>query len=434
MLKFNNPAINVILALVIAHCLNDLLSTPVIGSIPITPVQVTIFISIIYLIFLGRKLQSRIIKRLFVPLYIYFIVIIISTILTFIEFRQFELYVLTLGFNLLLLRSLAPYLEMGFISSDLKKLVLILIYLIVILVVVPGLYEAITRSHLLQTQKGISANIFYVRALFTDKIEFGSMLGLLVFMLILLLEIIKTTFARIIIIFLIMVSLLLTFFSFSSTAIIGIISGSIVLYLYNIKAIFVKSFLAVLVLFVAYSFISDTPLFEEQVRSYNLKYSLNIERYDERNFRYLSFVKGFESFVKNPFFGSGVSQSQVIIQKLLGTKKQINPHNIISTELIDYGLLGTFFLCLFLFKLYRLMTVNRLVYLGPPHLYFLQRLVLAVGILVLFRLVLYYHRFDQTIYFLWVALLIATYGTYSRILFELKKKSSEVIISNEIVA
>lgn len=414
MLKFQNPACYVLIALFLAHCFNDLLSTPLIGGFPITPVQIVILLSTLYLIIKGGKLNSKRVSKIFTPAYLYLIVIAISTILTFIEHGQFEVYVLTFGFNLMLLRFLAPLLSNGLSATDVKNVVLIFCYLIFLLCVIPGLVEFITRTTLLPTQKGISSNIFYIRGLFTDKIEFGTILGVLIFILVLILESRTSTFGKIIIISLIFISTLLIFFSFSSTAIVGTVSGIVVLFMSRVRGIFFKAFASVLLIFVLYSIIEDTPLFEEQVKSYELKYSLNVDRYDERNFRYLSFVKGFDSFFENPFFGSGVSQSQVVIQQLLGTRKQVNPHNILSTELIDYGLFGTVFMAIFLYRLYKLMTLDYIGCKNEPHLFFLHRLVLALGVLLMFRLTLYYHRFDQTIYFLWIALLIATYGTAIR--------------------
>jgi hypothetical protein len=414
-LKFQNPACYILLMLVFAHCINDIFTTPILGNIPVTPVQVTIMGSIIYLLIYSRKLTSRLIRSIFVPAYFYLGFIFISTVISYIDTEHLELYLLTLGFNLFLLRLLAPFLVEGFSVQDTRNFVLSLCTVLFFFAILPGSYEFVTRSYILPTKKGLSSNVFYVRGFFTDKLELGTALGIMIFMLILLTESIHANFKRILIFGLTLVAAVLVFFSFSTTAIVGIISGAAVLLFFNIRGIFIKTFFSLLIIYLGYTLVSETNLFEEQVRSYQLKYTLNVERYEEKNFRYLSFVKGLERFLDKPFFGNGVSQSQVIIQEVLGTKKQVNPHNFLVTELIDYGLVGTVFISFFLYRLYKLLRFSIYDYSGHPHVQFFNKLSLALGILVLFRLVLYYHRFDQTIYFFFAALLMTTYGMIRKI-------------------
>lgn len=415
MLKFENPALKPFIILFFAFSFSDALSTPILGGIPITPVQ----IAILYGIFiLKRKRNVSIIPTPIIniqwPILIYYSIIILSTLLVWFDFGL-NVSFLTIGFNLYWFLTMLPFLSKGINESDILKFLRLLQGIILFVTVPSGLYELITHTHVLSTQYGLAENTFYLRGFHIDKLEFGSMLacGSFISLVNFIIEPgFKKKLFNMIVLFL--TTFLITF-SFSTTSILGMITGIALILLFKSKRMLLLLPFLIAIGYIGKELILETELYSDLSKAYELKYTLSVEQYEEKNFRYSAILTALEKFQDAPFFGYGVGRSGEIIMEKLIEEKPINSHNLIADELIEYGLIGFIPLIIFLVRLYRLLFIQikkQLVFFIYYEAFFL--LAFALGFFLIFRFMLYYHRFDQTFYFIWAAFVIASYGTFIR--------------------
>jgi O-Antigen ligase len=333
----------------------------------------------------------------------YFFIIISNTIFDW--DKNPSLLFVSIGFNLLWLMSVLPLLSMGIEQEDWRKFCNLILLVVFIVTIPSGCIELITGKNVLDTQYGISSDIFYLRGLHIDKLEFGSILSLAGFIAFvdLVTKSPQTQYRTWKISIVVLVSLLLTF-SFSTTSMLGFASGIFVILLYMNRKYLVYVPVIALLSFMASQIVQNTSLFQSQQSSYQLKYKLNIEMYDEKNFRYLAIDAALDKIQESFIMGYGVGQSGAIIKKALGTEKEINTHNFFGNELLDYGLLGFIPITIFLYIVFKLSFRVRPD--QPTYINQMSLLNKATSVFLMFRFMLYYHRFDQAFYVIWVALVV----------------------------
>lgn len=399
-LKYKNPGMLSVAILFIAFSFNDWYSLTF--GFP-TPIQLAIVFGIY------NNLRYRVMMRsgynstaLIVLALLYLFIVITYTIMDW-SHNPSTLFV-SIGFNLFWLLSALPLLSIGIEKEDWRKLCTVFLLVVSVITIPSGYLELFLGRNILDTRLGLSDDIFYLRGLHIDKLEFGSILSLAGF--IAFVDVVskdENQYKPWKIAILALVSILLVF-SFSTTSMLGFGAGICIIMLYMNKKYFIYAPLLLGIGYLFYSILQNTSLYHSQQSSYELKYKLNVEMYDQKNFRYLAIEAAEKKIEENLFFGYGVGQSGKVIQELLGSEKDINTHNFIGNELLDYGLLG--FTPLFVF-------IVLLIYLSfkvpedkTPYLNQMNLVVKAVAVFLLFRFFLYYHRFDQAFYVIWAALVV----------------------------
>lgn len=404
-LKFENPGVLSITLLFIAFSFNDWWS--IVIGLP-TPIQLIIIWGIYYHITFNIKNKENNYKILTLLLLTYLMYILLFS---FFDFNNtINLTFITIAFNIIYLISLFPLLASGVSEKDYNKFTLIAQIVITIISCPPGLYEVITHSNFIDTKYGISEELFYLRGLHIDKLEFGSIMafGGFISLITYLNSNLNRNRKKYSLILFFFTTFLLTF-SYSTTSILGYAVGVFIIILkLSKKKLLYLPFLIVLI-FLGKDMISATELFQEQQKSYELKYTLNVEAADEKNFRWIAIQKSLEAFSNNPIFGHGSETNGLILKELMHTSKSINSHNIFANELVNFGIIGFSPLLIYLISLYffsfKANNIDKL------YVKELSLLVKSIGAFTFFRLMLYYHRFDQTFYIMWGALTIMYIGT-----------------------
>ena len=411
MLDFKNPALRPFIILIFAFSFNDALSTPLFNGIPITPVQIAIFYGIYYTMKWRVGYIHIKIGNLKKSIGLYYMVVVLSTIYMSYTY-QLNLSFLTVGFNMLWFFRVLPLLAQGLEEEDIEKFFRLFLKIIVFVTVPSGFYELFTHSHILSFSADLEKDIFYLQGFHSDKLEFASMLATGSF--ISLSNLLNTGEKKDnrFNVFALILCTVLILFSFSTTSILGMAAGIAVIFIYkSTKTIY---YIPVFILF-AYLFngvLQNSTIYKQQTNAYELKYSLNVDKYEERNFRYLALVAAMKKTMDAPILGYGVGRSGYVVQEEMASNKVVNSHNFFANELLDYGFVGFILLFIFLWQLYRLLfSIPNALVKQYSYLDLLHKVTVALSVFMLFRFVLYYHRFDQTYYFIWAALIVACYGT-----------------------
>ncbi|MBC7486853.1 MAG: O-antigen ligase family protein [Cytophagaceae bacterium] len=413
MLEFKNPVLKPFIVLIFAFSFNDALSTPLFNGIPVTPVQIAVLYGIYYTLSWKVSFVNIEINDLKKSIGLYYLVLVTSTI--YMSSSGLNLSFLTVGFNVLWFFRMLPFLSYGFLNQgDIDKFLRLFLKIIVFITVPSGLYELITHTHILSFSADLEKDIFYLQGFHSDKLEFASMLATGCFISLSNIfkdgEKVDDRFNKVA--FFLCAFLIL--FSFSTTSILGMCAGIAVIMMYkSVKTLVYIPVLALLGFGVVY-FIKDSNIYKQQTSAYELKYSLNVDKYEERNFRYMALEAAAEKIVEAPIFGYGVGQSGYLIQEHLKLNKVINSHNFFANELLDYGLIGFSMLFIFLWQLYRLLLkIPNSIVVQYASFDVIHKVTLALAAFMPFRFFLYYHRFDQTYYFIWASLIVICYGTLS---------------------
>jgi O-antigen ligase len=403
--RFENPGLLSLSILFIAFSFNDFWSINF--GLP-TPIQVAILWGIYYNFKKSCTKTNNSYWLLLVSMSCYLIMYLTITVIDFDINPNF--YVVSIIFNSLFLFSLLPFLASGCVQSDWNKLVIIIQVVVSVISVPPAMYELITHQNFITAQTGLAENVFYLRGLHLDKLEFGSIMALGSFISIIqFFNTENTQKYRNFSVLLFSVCTLLLAFSYSTTSIMGFVTGlTLILFFVNKKILW---YMPIFLLFgwLAKDIVMQTSLFAEQQANYELKYKLNVEMADERNFRKIAIEKSLLAFEKEPWLGYGIEKNAEVTQKLMLSDKPVNSHNIFANELVNMGILGFApLLCYVLFLYFFSFQSSKNT---PQYVRDIGLIAKAIGIFTAFRFILYYHRFDQTFYGIWAALVVLFIGT-----------------------
>lgn len=418
-LNFENPVFKPILALFFASSFNDWWAITI--GIP-TPVQLALFYGIYTFVFSYKITAPNLFLKIKGLMLFYLTVITVSTCSLIYFSGDLDITVFTILINMLWLITSLPFLSIGFTNEDILLFLKYVSYIIFFITIPFGMYEFITHKSFLNTNYGLSEGVFYVRGLHIDKIEYASMLSLGVFIGVASLGKKIKEFPLVYIYMLIFLCVLLIVISYSTTAIMGLVLGTALILLQGVRKGGGAIFLVGLVFFIAFEIISTTDLFKNLLSSYDLKYELNVTQATERNYRYMSWDAAIRQIEENPIWGYGIGHSGKVVQaffikdlnyftnQYINLSKEVNTHNLFFNELLDYGIIGALPLFIILvFFYYYVFSGGFQEYSNEVDL--LNKLVLGLSVLLAFRFVLYYHRFDQSIYLLWASLLMGLRAT-----------------------
>jgi O-antigen ligase len=278
-------------------------------------------------------------------------------------------------------------------STDYLKFFKLLLIGLVFTVLLPGLYEHITQESLLTNNTVQFIKFFYLRAFTTDKIDFGFNLIMIIACCLVLFKRNKT-FIKLLFCLLIGMSLFFLVLSFSSTNILGLLFSVLFYLLFYSKQKVVGLFFVSLAFFVLLLLTSDFT------KHYEEKAEVAENGAGDKEFRSRAVIESVGFFADSPFFGHGAEMEGFLLEQKIGwLGKSVSSHNFIS-EFTNYGLLGGFpALLLFTYIVY-------LIYKRPDKNRELFLFWLLISGPLLARLLLYYHRFDKPLYFLWFAIAI----------------------------
>lgn len=406
-----NPVTYSLILLIVFQSVNDWFS---INFGAPTPVQLILVGSILFNLQHSFKRIAK--TKIEHFLIIYGLVVLVHTCLADLDGGGISILI-----NLTWLISSIPLLSAGFNANDWKYLKRT-IFLTVTLITIPsGFYELYNHAHILQTKYGLVEAVFYIRGLHIDKLEFGTFLAIGIFLsfnslFISAEKLSLKSYLALLIIFCSAVVLILS--SFSMTSIIGVGIGIISLLLVAKRYVMLLLVTSVAVPILVFQ-IQKTDIYKEQQRAYELKYDQSVTNIDESNFRYLSFNVAIDAFFEKPIFGYGIGESGEVVRKRLKLSKNINPHNIIANELLDFGLIGMIPLVLILIKVFKASVLRIEPNKGRQIGFLIEMRNVLTGLtfFMFTRLILYYHRFDQTFYLIWVALAVVIYSTYKNFLY-----------------
>lgn len=423
MFKFKNPALTHLFLLYLANTFNDF----VVINLHILPSPTQLVILYGYTVFFitNPKYFPREFQKLRNIISIYIALVIISCLYVSLKLDALQLNMITIGGNVLWLIGIIPMAYEGIGQDDMIKFFRLILIITLLFVVVPGLYELITRKQII-VELDENSSLFYLKGFTSDKLEFGNILACGIFISLSCL-LAKVKIHRQLFIFCLCLFTLLILFSFSTTSILGVTAGILVLFLIKFKNNLLPILLFVALLSGTFFVLRSTQIFENQINEYNLKYTKNVDQADENNFRYLAFVAGFHLIPQQPIFGYGANSAGDVIRtylrkrnvdkdSTLTLRNSVNAHDFFINELIDYGLVGFSLLFTFIFSFFRL-SFKKLRPIRRPHTYLivLKQVCVCLSVYMIFRFTLYYHRFDQTFYFIWIVLIVMMKGTEKKL-------------------
>jgi O-antigen ligase len=420
-LKFDNPVFKPLLILFAASSFNDWWSISI--GIP-TPVQLALLYGIYTFGFKYKVNAVNHFKGLRLTILIYLFVIGLSTLYIYYMNSAFNLAFVTVLFNMIWIVLAMPYLSLGFKEEDIVKFFKLVTYIILFVTIPFGLIELITHKSFMNVDYGLSSEIFYVRGLHIDKLEFAGILAWAIFIVVSFLDQRRKELSYIYLFTLLFLSFLLISVSYSSTAILGALSGVLLIVFRGSKKSLIMLPAIAVVLLVTYLLLSTTTLFNELLASYDLKYELNVNQSSERNFRIMSWEASIEQIFDSPIVGYGIGSSGKVVQEYfisnlnyftndyLDLSKEINTHNLLFNEMLDYGLVGTLPLFIALFIIYSyLFNSSSAGYKNNQGIVLLKNVCIGLSVLLLLRFILYYHRYDQTLYVIWMVLMMGLKAT-----------------------
>ena len=430
--RFENKAFIPITLLFVAFLFNDWWSVQF--GFP-TPIQVVILGTILfYWRNFFASVRVPIVRRVRQFIYLYVVYVWISTAIVYFEYGYFDQTSLTITFNLLFVQVLMPYLVKGFSEYEMKTITKIIFFGIIFITIPSGIYEYVTDQNILKTVYGLSPNVFYLRGLHIDKLEFGSVLAVGGFLALGQVPARKTW--SLLFAFVFMLCSLLILLTYSTTTIVGYVLGLLIMLPYFKKTIHRIPILVGMIALVVV-FVSNSRLFEQQLESYNVKYKLNVVYAAESNFRLRALEAGVEKFNESPIFGNGIGRSGIVIYDYFRSIpdmwfyprfdifENVNSHNIFINEILDFGIIGFLPLFLLLYFTYRLLFRKIPPVNTDSYNYSFFLAVKAISVLTFCRFILYYHRFDQAFYVFFISFAIIIFGYMRNKSLELKMSANE---------
>jgi O-antigen ligase len=423
MFKFKNPAVTHLLLLYTANTFNDF----AVINLHIFPSPTQVVILYGYSVFFvsnplpfPREFQKL---RHIITIYLGFI--IISCIYVSIQQNALQLIMFTIGANVLWLIGIIPLAYQGIGEDDMIKFFKIVLIVTIIFVAIPGFYEFITGKQII-VELEEDSGLFYLKGFTSDKLEFGNILACGIFISL------SCLFAKIrqyrrFFVFCLVTFTFLIVFSFSTTSVLGLAAGLLILFYIRFKRNLVPILLFLSLLIGGFFLVRNSTIFQNQIDEYNLKYTKNINQASENNFRYLAVEAGFHLIPEQPILGHGANSSGDVIRtylkkrnvnndSTLSLKNSVNAHDFFINELIDYGLVGFCLLFAFVYSFFKL-SFKKLRRIETSHTYLivLKQVCVCLSMYMIFRFVLYYHRFDQTFYFVWIVLIVMMKGTEKKL-------------------
>lgn len=419
-LSFRNPVFLPLIVLFFAATFNDWWAITI--GLP-TPVQGALLFGIYFFLFRYKTSIYHHFKQLRLLLILYLIMVGISTFYIYVTTDFFNITFITILINVLWVILAMPFLSLGFEEEDIIKFLKYVSYIIFFITIPVGLIEFITHKSFMSTDYGLTGQLFYVRSLHIDKIEFGCTLAWGIFIAVSFLGKKEKYFPSYFLVTLLFVSILLLSASFSTTSIFGVAAGCFCIVMQSNKKVLMVTPFVALVLFFSFELLKDTVLFSNILSSYDLKYQLNVTESEDRNYRYMSWDAAIHEIAESPIAGYGIGNSGKVVQhhfinnlhyftnQYLDLTREVNTHNLLFNEMLDFGLLGFMpLLCVLIILYYFAFDLSNPYYIHDGY-NILKKVLIAFGILLLFRFVLYYHRFDQTVYIIWMALVMGLRAT-----------------------
>ncbi len=320
---------------------------------------------------------------------------------------------LTNGANIIWIFTVGSALSQGITKDDITKF----IYGILFLGLIPllsGLYELSQSQHIMHggfAERGVGS-FFWVRGFHNDKVDFVSGLAPAVFVAFLLILRQRSKTWYLLPYF--SLSMYVIFFSFSTTGILGVVSGLIFLILFFGTFRVKIGMLIVVVSTVLFLIVSiNTDMGSFFIKQYLIKYEhqSNSETLQTGNARYAMGLICLREFINSPIFGVGFGgHVNIIYHELGGWGGQGNAHSILSVP-ADLGLTGTIPFFLFWAGLYAFV-FRSITQLDRYHIdkdvSILLQLSSALSIFVIFRLLFYFHSIANASFIMWPALVYAT--------------------------
>lgn len=385
----------------------------------LTPRQVAVVISIMITIpsFGLKSLRGTVFARSIPWLVSFFLVSAVSyTFFAMIgrtNLDHFKTLVAT-GANVLWLIVVGAALSKGLSPSDKKKLVRSML-LIGMVPLVTGLYESVTQQHLLSggfADRGLGS-FFWVRGLHVDKVDFVSALAPGVFLAYLLLGL-KGWLKMWYLLLYFAAGLALSFYSFSTTGMLGLVGGIFVIsLLYQCRGKRIGFTLVVLcvVAILATYIVGETDMGRFLTDQYTDKYER--QSHLENNPRYVYGAICVREFLESPLWGIGFGNHVMkIYHETGGWAGGGNAHSVLSI-LADLGLLGAapFF---FFFGYLYYHTWRSVLRYSNSQMFYVDRtllgLVLSMSVFVLAKFAFYFHALADPTVYVWLALTYAIFG------------------------
>ena len=389
MKNIKNRGLKYLLAFIIISFINDFWG--VLIGIPTLNQLFLLFVIFRFKLIKISTLDIRL-KKIHLLLRFYLIIILINTIITFGQFSS-GITILPTIIKLIIVIYISPHL-INISSSDIKYFTKYLFNSLFILVFLPALIELFMNKNIMIYSGGLNENIFHLRAFTIDKVDFGFNLIMLIGVSIVRynnLNSIKKYFYIIVSI----ISSILLVFSFSSTNLVGVIL-SVLIYLLTSSKNKIRSLL-IIFSFGLITFYATQQYHYQFIQKYIIS-SAKLENSEE--FRSIALKESFNLFFESPFLGYGADSNGYILKKRLrlsSSSKLISSHNIIS-EFTNFGLIGAVpILLVFIYIFYGVYKQRK--NLSPLFLIFI-----FISGPVIARLLLYFHRFDKSIYVIFILL------------------------------
>lgn len=403
---FDNPVLWLFFMYYLASMVNDAVPFWIGLRGLFTPRQVTILFGIFIMVFIRKSSRNRVFLNSISCLLIFYLVCAASYLVSFLcnnASHDGLMLLIKTGGNIIWLFLVGRSFADGLSRRDTRTMVggILLLGLIPIL---SGLYELYIGDNILRgewTEKGLGS-FFHIRGLYIDKINYATGLApslLLAFFLLIVGGLKKHYY----LLPYLGAGLICIFRSYSTTGILGIAGGMILVTFFyissRIREIVLATTVASLILFLIGI---NTVYGQFFVKQYIDKYE-RLSNLDS-NARYVSGAICVREFVHSPFWGLGFGNHIRLINKeLSGWSGGGNAHSIVSIP-ADLGLLGAVPLFLFWLILYattfRSLRRSRRQSLFEDDVYLLG-LSAGLSVFVFARLLFYFHSLADEAFIIW---------------------------------
>ncbi|MBI5960534.1 MAG: O-antigen ligase family protein [Chloroflexi bacterium] len=162
-------------------------------------------------------------------------------------------------------------------------------------------------------------------------------------------------------------------------------------------------------------YLPQNPLYQQVETANVFKYKLQVEQYENYNYRYQSVEASYRYFLENPVFGGGFGRAADISRIILNNPEAPLPHTGFATLMIEQGLLGLIpFLGLLMMLAQLAVQAWKGRLWGENVPVPIRILIIGVGGFLLARYLSYFFYLTLSIYFSWAALMLAAIGPRSR--------------------